>query len=312
MNLVPRVSLLLCFVLLVLPLVFAFNFTVTSPSEGGTYDGNDFIISLTSDAVSDFFYIKEISGLSKSWVKLCDDVKECVFDELVLREGTNTLSFKAVDTTGTINIITRMFVIDSRKPVITKVYPSGSKSFFTNGTLFSVEYIELNLTDITLHYGRDDSFLYVSLFNCKSSKLGGRQNCTTNLSKSNLSPFDGEDIIYWFSVNDKIHSVNSTKKVVSVDTSSPVIQNFTFGTVSNKVIERKMKFIFEITEENFAEIVYRDSTDLRPVWKKLCTSLIQGRCVSVKSFMKGEHRLSILVRDKAGNSNSIQADFTIF
>ena len=57
-----------------------------------------------------------------------------------------------------------------------------------------------------------------------------------------------------------------------------------------------------IEELNFDTIEYIDSFDLRPNWKTLCSSLKKNVCYKKLSLRPGNHKITILVLDKAGNS----------
>ncbi|MBS3075325.1 hypothetical protein J4429_02590 [Candidatus Pacearchaeota archaeon] len=77
------------------------------------------------------------------------------------------------------------------------------------------------------------------------------------------------------------------------------------------VSRTKIKFIFEINEKNFKNIVYKDTAlcDGDCVKKvihygTLCNGLPNGKCSSVRNFCKGKHYIEITIKDKAGNTNT--------
>ena len=74
---------------------------------------------------------------------------------------------------------------------------------------------------------------------------------------------------------------------------------------------RYIYFEFDVTEKNFDEITYIDWNDRRPRERRLCSRLRDGRCEKKKSFRRGEHNLTIYIKDKAGNSVQKNIDFII-
>jgi len=66
-----------------------------------------------------------------------------------------------------------------------------------------------------------------------------------------------------------------------------------------------------LSELNFEDVNYIDSSDTRPSWKTLCSSLKNGNCVSKKYLRTGNHNITIQVLDKAGNSDEKKINFNI-
>ena len=62
---------------------------------------------------------------------------------------------------------------------------------------------------------------------------------------------------------------------------------------------------------SFDKVEYIDSSELRPRWKSLCTSLKNNVCYKKISFNKGNHNLTIRTVDKVGNSDLVNLVVTI-
>jgi hypothetical protein len=228
------------------------------------------------------------------WIKLCDNTEVCQ-KRIRAVEGDNTFRIKAVGDDSVPETVS--FFVDSIKPRILKTSPLGNS--FVNGSLFSISYIEKNLEDITLFYGNAGDIRSEINKEC----LGGNktQQCDFELD---ISEFDGESIDFWFEVNDGINVVTSKRTRVKVDTTSPKIVESSITSLENN----RVKFVFEIDEANFRDIILRDFNDCGIKYNPselLCGNLNYGRCVVTKNFCKGSHELTITVRDKAGNVDEL-------
>ncbi|MBS3093949.1 hypothetical protein J4456_05205 [Candidatus Pacearchaeota archaeon] len=124
----------------------------------------------------------------------------------------------------------------------------------------------------------------------------------------NLSNYYKQEINYWLEIKD-IADNRATSRInkIKIDTTSPFVNVFNYS-----INKRKVKFYFNVTEENFDEIMYIDTMDRRPRDKNLCSNLKKGICESSESFKSGAHNLTIKILDKAGNSKEISVLFTIF
>jgi len=135
------------------------------------------------------------------------------------------------------------------------------------------------------------------------------KNCS---KKINLSEFNGKTLDFWFRVSDEFGFTESQKTRVRVDTRTPELKADLTAIDKNRV-----KFLFEIYEDNFDRIVYMDNNELMPLhipanqFKVLCNSLINGRCSATKVFSEGWHNLTFKISDKAGNAYMFEKEFTI-
>lgn len=284
--------------LFVLQFASALELDIQSPTEG-YYDSKSVLFSLSVDERS-YFYYSNVDN-SGRWIKLCPEKDYSCERKVKVNEGENNFEVKAVsdEDSATEGVI---FTVDSKKPIITKTFPS--RSSIINGYLFSIWYSEENLKEITLYYGDD-----FTIGECEEA--GMNKQC--NFTDVDLTGYDGQEIYYWFEVSDKVNTVSSKKTKIKVDTTAPEIlseQYIPGGKASQN--QKYMKFILDIKEENFDKLIYQDTNGclVNPIFSRiLCSNLQVGRCLKTKSFCLGNHDLTITAIDKAGNSESIEYSF---
>lgn len=291
-------------VLLMLGGVSALSLNVTSPEDGENYGSRSVPFDLSSDEVSDFYYLKMTDGQEGRWVQLCRDVLVCAKTK-TFAEGDNNILIKIVDRDGNVNLSSeRGFTIDSKKPRIMKVLPRRN-SFVNNSAEFFVEFIEDNVGNITLNHS-DGSFSDCTNknFEKRNGKLTGKGNCTIVI---NLSEDKGFEQDYWFEIKDIVgNNVSSRPVMIKVDTSPPVKQHY-----DKDIDQRRVNFLFDIEELNFKEVSYVDDFEGDQT-KRLCSSLRNGLCTSRKSFKPGNHTLTFTILDDAGNSQRFTDNFMIY
>ena len=103
------------------------------------------------------------------------------------------------------------------------------------------------------------------------------------------------------------NTVSSRSIKINVDTSAPVLNSMNVST--EKKGSSYVDFKLNITEKNFNNAVYYDNGDTKG--KILCTSLNKNICSARIGFKVGSHKMNITVFDKAGNSVTRAANFTI-
>ncbi len=214
-------------------------------------------------------------------------------------EGLNKIRFKSVDNVGNTAYNDTEFFIDSKAPKVTKNEP---KTGFADGT-FDAEYSEENPITLELRYG--DAAPYrthlVDLDSCSPS-TNGRMACTTNVD---LSDFNNMNIKYWFNITDIAGSWFATNQVtLGVDTSAPIINN-----IDHEEDGKSVMFELDITETNFASVMYIDTEDEDSKWKSLCSKLTAGICSGKATLNDGHHTILFNVTDKAGNHASQNVSF---
>ena len=202
------------------------------------------------------------------------------------------------------------FFVDSKAPKISKTYPK--RNSFTNGSDFMMKYTEFFPLGFSLIINDELVFEKDGPFGESNNfcPLGKNQKCNFNMD---VSDYEGQEIEYYFGMFDIIPNIVFSKPVlVTVDTTPPVLLNpnkFVWQGEGRK--NRYVYFDFEIEEDNLDEITYIDSEDRRPRERKLCSKLKKGSCEKKKSFRKGEHNLTIYIKDKAGNSVEERVVFSV-
>lgn len=225
------------------------------------------------------------------WLDLC---KNCYgYNKLrSLNQGEQNISVRgsAVDLQSFFDNVN--FFIDSIDPRIISTKPANRD--FTNGSDFYVTYTEDNLKEAILYYGKDK----LTKNNCLS---GRSKTCNFDI---NLTKYNGEEINYNFELRDIANNSKRSRNIsVKVDTMLPNITKFNYSINKNYVA-----FNISINESNFDKILYKEDT--RP--KTLCSTLLKNRfCLKKIFFRTGQHNITILVSDKAGNSAEKSALFSI-
>jgi hypothetical protein len=216
--------------------------------------------------------------------------------------GVNNVAFKAIAAVdGDSDIKYRTITVDATKPVIYSMLPKNNV-WVTKGD-FNVTYTEKNLKNVTLAYGIFGDMRSNPSLTCPSG-----ENKVCNFSGIDLTAFDGKQINFTFTIFDIAgNSAVSKTHRVFVDLTKPNITLFDRTNVGKKVT-----FIIEVDEDNFDKIIFRDLTDIKPVWKTLCANLIVGRCIAVRNFAYRQHNLEIKVLDDAGNVLDVTDSKRIF
>lgn len=214
-------------------------------------------------------------------------------------EGLHNISIKAQINESLTEEKSIQFLVDSTIPKITKLEPRRGLS---NG-IFKIEFREENPKDLKLFYVNGNKNVSIDVDKCIVDE--DEYTCEMEI---NLSNYYKQEINYWLEIKD-IADNRATSRInkIKIDTTSPFVNVFNYS-----INKRKVKFYFNVTEENFDEIMYIDTMDRRPRDKNLCSNLKKGICESSESFKSGAHNLTIKILDKAGNSKEISVLFTIF
>jgi len=283
-----------------------FNMSVNSPLDGLSDSRRVRFNVTTTEEVEKIEYINYADGRRARWRRLCRDCEEYGFSRKKtksLREGNNTLGFRAIDEFGFVVEENVSVFVDSKKPRISRVLPRRNK--FTNGSGFYVKFREENPVRLSVFYNES---LNLSLENC--SEDGRYMECWFDFNLSSHDPArqgsngaSGE-IEYRFEMEDIVGNVVSSKLTrVNVDTTAPVLENN--DSFWEQGLDRKARYVYfdlNISEENLDEVnyVYNDTRGwLRE--KRLCSRLRGGVCEKRKSFRRGEVLLGVRIVDEAGN-----------
>src|SRR3989344_5245252 len=233
------------------------------------------------------------------WDNVCSNCNEYGINKRAREsfyEGMHNLTFKAIN--GTIEITKNIsFFVDSKNPKIMAIEPKSRD--FANGSNFFIKYDENNC-----------QWLILKIFGNSSNKTS-MHNCSSGTVKKiiteNLSIFNNQQIEYQFMIKDKANNTAESRRTkIKVDTMKPII-----NSLKNSTSDRRVSFVLNVTEVNFEEVVYIDRSDKRPSEKTLCSSFKNGICSSTKTFKTGEHNISIIVLDEAGNSAQRNMKFNL-
>jgi len=269
------------------PLTLEANFPF---QDGGFFTKQSFFMDIITNKISK---IDLIDNVNRKQINLCPNCNEYK-KSITFKEGFNNITIRAVKGLE-IKEKTISFFIDNKKPRIIKTYPLNKK--YANGE-FNISYDEENIKKIELNYGTEGSILKKELVGCES---GIKKQCSVNVD---LSPYDGREIVYWFSIKDIVdNEVLSKQTKVYVDKTNPVINNLNFS-----IDKRYVNLVINITESNLDKVYYYE--DGRE--KILCTRLNKNnQCIKKIVFKSGHHDILVEVMDKAGNKDQKTISFDI-
>ena len=269
---------------------------VFSPVQNAVYGDRMVAINLSMSSQVKYFKYIDNGGSLTTLCRNCNEYGFLKLKRKPFNDGFHNLTILAIFESESVYEY-RNFIVDSKKPRITKTEPVRG---FATG-LFSVEFQEENPKSLFFNYGNEVTRLrneQVILENCYSPKIN-KMRCDIEI---NLTDYDLQEITYWFNITDIVGQYDESKpKKINVDVSKPIINyfNYTQGTGRNA---RYITFFLNITELNFNKINYIDySEGNRAKFKLLCSRLKNGICEKRNSFKLGEHDISIEILDKAGN-----------
>jgi hypothetical protein len=272
-------------------LSYSLSLNVISPKPE-IYNTGRIAFDIKTNGTVTMMYVKD----GDEWRLLCRDCSDYNRTKS-FREGMHNITIKVIDELGNSGQENIVFIVDSQKPKITRTSPKEGFAF----GLFEAIFKEENPVSLVLHYGNSITGYRAkeaNLSGCSEEK--GKTKCDFN---ENLTDYDGEEISYWFNITDIINYSDSSKpKALKVDLSPPEIDFFNY-TINN----RKVDFILKITEPNFDEIRYMDANGRFLRERALCSRLDEnGICKKSVIFTRGEHDLTIIALDEAGNRAEIK------
>ncbi len=263
---------------------------ISSPILGEVYSERSVLFDVNPNEKSTMAYIDN-SEEGSGWKQICS---KCTLysQKRTFKEGFNNITLRAVDTSGNTAYYDLYFYVDSSKP---KMGNSLPKSGFASG-VFNIEFTEANPMSLKLKYGNVDTAF-------REYNVNIENECVINAGKYiceiviNLLDYDEETIEYYFEILDiASNSAVSKTIVLLVDYSSPKINSL------NYIIEGKYVILnLDITEQNIDKIVYIENNDPKAKEKTLCSGMSSNLCIKKISFKDGNHNVSIIIRDKAGN-----------
>src|SRR3989338_1629675 len=280
-----------------------FNLTVHSPSSGLVLSNRINLNITVSKEIANITYIN-YNDRRPRMSKLCEDCSEYGKNQKktkILHEGINNISIAATDEFGNIAKENLLIIVDSKKPVIKSTSPLRG---FATGN-FSVVFFDENPNSLILYAANDtmSRVFPVNISNCVKNKY---YECKIMV---NLGEFNGGQVRYNFNLTDITNkSTLSRTRLITIDETPPQI------TLLDYEIERRnrVKFMIEVIEDNFDKIAYIDMSEVKQKERTLCTRLNEDdRCEVWKTFNEGEHNLTLIVYDKAGNTDTGNVYFSI-
>jgi hypothetical protein len=257
--------------------------------------------NLTTSLESEQIEYINYAGSRPRFTKLCTNCDSYGFDRnafKTLNEGANNLVFRAVGSYNSSDEETRLIFIDSKKPTITKTLPTTG---FASGT-FEVEFTEQNPISLIINYGNSDIGYRNYSVDLKDCTFDKKYNCKFSIE---LSDYDEQEIAYYAALTDIAgNAVKSTPRKLKVDISSPII-----NSVKSTIEGKSVTFTLNVTEAFFDSLNYIDNLEANPKEKTLCTKLVEGLCIKKISLSEGEHDITIIARDEAGNSANTSVFF---
>ena len=261
-------------------------FTIVSPSDGSVSNTRNVNFEFQAYVPTKEFLISKNGG---AFTSICKN--DCMhFTKAVsLVDGENEVTVRLIDTSSNEYEQSIHVFVDSKKPSIIKVSPTGGSKPIGD-ELFVVEYSELESTEeVILHYGVGDTNLAASRDDCPT---GSKVSCEFDID---LSSFDGDQLQYYAEVRDRASSISSKLFSGLVDTTAPVM------TMSLDVIDpvqdSSVQFDIEVSE-----LVTLETSDNSGKFTSLCKN-----CQSyhkTRSFKDGMHSVLIRAVDAAGNMDS--------
>lgn len=209
-------------------------------------------------------------------------------NRLYFSDGFHDVIFYAADPAG--NMVQKNFqlIVDSRKPIISTLYPY---SRYASGD-FTVKYQELNCEELNLTIMSDSAYKEITA-ECINSSRYVSQDISTDLSM-----FEGHMINYTLEVSDIAgRTISKTIKNLNVDT-VPI----QFNTLSTN-LSGSYFYINLTLNERAKYIRYIDYGYSRPRRITLCSNCYEyGSRYARKTYMsRGFHNITIYTEDNAGN-----------
>jgi len=261
-----------------------------------------FIINVTESYLEEVGYSYYVNGNLKDR-RLCRDLENGICEKKIsLKDGWKNLTIYALDELGNSDFENISILIDSKKPRIRKTEP---RKGFANGD-FNIEFEEQNPVSVVLNYGvfadRRDEIL--DLGDC--SKDEDDYECLINV---NLSDFDGQEIEYWFEVEDILGQTDeSRERELKVDITAPELEVY---MPEDLIYGRRVQFNMSVSED--VKLEYTDKNDLNERWRRLCSNCDDYGFdrKKTKTFKKGVYDLLIRAVDDAGNSDEFEVEFWV-
>jgi len=259
------------------------DLNVYSP-ENKLYNNKKIVFNISASEILykiEYINYNDASPRLKSLCTNCEEYGFLKLRRITLNEGDNNITIRGTGEFGQVVEKNIFLKIESKQPKIIKTFPERG---FVSG-IFNISFEEENPMNVTLSYGNIGIGFRIGKVDLPNCVLERKKwSCGINV---NLFDFDGQEIEYYFSVVDVANNTAISKiRSLDVDFTPPIINEFGYTIMGNRV-----KFDFNITENNFNRINYIDYNEKAPRQRALCTTLKNGICIKKISFPIGEHNL---------------------
>ena len=265
------------------------NIEIHSP-ENKTYGDRKISMEVSTSNMARYIYY---ALNSNRFTKVCQYCRSYT-KQYYVREGSNQLIIRTEDYFGNYSNKTVTFTVDSSVPRIKKIEPNNGQ--YIKGSNFTVSYDENSVKNVSLFYGKEGSMNEYFMDYCPS---GQNQACSAEVD---VSSYDGQEIQYYFVVNDEVHSSISKVTRVYVDKTLPLIKVY---SPSSMVYNSKVLVNVSISEP----VVSLEMSDNGGRPRRLCRNC--DYYSRTTSFSEGTHKLTLKAIDKAGNEGYETITFTV-
>ncbi len=280
-----------------LTLSVAIEFEVNSPINK-IYKSKKVPFNISASEVLDTIEYINYNENTPRWRLLCHSCMEYGSmrkKERSLVEGENNITIRGISIYGQVIERNVTLMIESRSPKISKTLPQRG---FTSGN-FTIVFEEENPVNVTLVYGNSFSGMRTAEVDYSQCETERDFECSILVD---LIDYQEAEIEYYFIVSDIANNTAiSRSRELIVDAVPPAINEFGYN-----ITDRKVDFMFNITEMNLKKVYYTDHNEANPRGRTLCTRLVDELCKKKVTFSSGEHNLTLTVEDKAGNKENIE------
>ncbi|MBS3108776.1 hypothetical protein J4409_02795 [Candidatus Woesearchaeota archaeon] len=266
-------------------------FIINYPVDNAIYGTKNIPFDLSTSDLSSFYYSTD--GIRFN--RLCSNCKTYTKNVTSIRDGIYDLLIRKIDANGNHDRYVHIMK-DTTKPKIKKIEPDNNDDV-SNG-LFSVIYTESYAKEVSLSYGPLGNENIVTKTDCPSGKY-----VTCEFSDIDLSPYNGQPIMYSFAVSDYVRTINSKVYTLNIDTVAPELT--VNNPINNGLYDNSIIYNIQVSEPVTLEI-----SDNGGKFSRLCSN-----CVSYlqkKSYTLGNHNLIIKATDPAGNADQEAIGVVIF
>lgn len=264
-----------------------------SPIQDKVYSDRTILIDFDLDEFANTYY----DDLSDRYgdVRLCSGTCDHYSYPRAFSDGRHELVFKAIDQGQNKGEHRITFYVDSTLPKIRSTLPAAGSYI---NSVFTVQYDELNLVKVTLHYQNKQTLAEGSV---------EKTDCPSGISQTCQLTANLQDGVYdyWFALKDIAdNEVNSNKVMVIVDTTPPALNIVPFQDIYDK-----RSVMFNISSDELIKLGYIDYSDRVPRFKILGANI--NYYARYQTLADAYHRILINATDRAGNYVTSYIEFLL-